>query len=50
MSHPIQVKQRIKLQFKLMFKKYGSTPEEYDTQVVSREDKKRAKKIIEIII
>jgi hypothetical protein len=38
-----------KAAIELMFKKYGSTPEEYDTQVVSREDKKRAKKIIEII-
>ena len=38
-----------KAAIELMFKKYGSTPEEYDIQVVSREDKKRAKKIIEII-
>lgn len=38
-----------KAAIELMFKKYGSTPEEYDIQVVSRENKKRAKKIIEII-
>jgi hypothetical protein len=30
-------------------KKYGLIPEEFDTQVVSREDKQKAKKIIEII-
>ena len=35
-----------KAAIELMFKKYGSTPEEYDAQVVSRDNKKRAKKII----
>ena len=33
----------------LIVKKYGFIPEEYDEDVVSREDKQKAKKIIEII-
>jgi hypothetical protein len=47
---PDTSKEKIKAATKLIGLKYGCLPEEYDAQVVSREDKEKCRHIIKVII